>query len=367
MAGLRSVSASSQPQTSRNVNFYNDNDPDACTWLQGLMDEGLIPPGVISSTSITDLNPDDLKKYVQAHFFCGIAGWPLALQLAGWPTDRPIWTGSCPCQPFSDAGKGEGFRDERHLWPVFFDLIRQCRPPIVVGEQVASKAALGWLDRVFHDLEGEAYPCAAADLCAPGVGAPHIRQRLYWGAFDGLAFATGIGREMALLDDFGGDSSFGIGKTDVSGSLCSPDGLSDTDGQREGDEGETTRQRVLQPGGRRGLGHADDEGSQGHNRDGGDGSESGRDDALATGPTGASSWLTAGPWDDFLLAECRDGKTRRVPTQPALFPLADGLSYKLARRGSIRPPLLKGAGNAIVPQLAAGFLQTFVEAAGGLR
>jgi hypothetical protein len=61
---------------------------------------------------------------------------------AGWPDDEPIWTGSCPCQPFSAAGKGGGFADERHLWPAFHWLIEQCRPELVLGEQVASKDGL---------------------------------------------------------------------------------------------------------------------------------------------------------------------------------------------------------------------------------
>ena len=51
----------------------------------------------------------------------------LALRLAGWPDDRPVWTGSCPCQPFSAAGEGKAADDERHLWPDWFPLIAERR------------------------------------------------------------------------------------------------------------------------------------------------------------------------------------------------------------------------------------------------
>jgi hypothetical protein len=54
--------------------------------------------------------------------------WSYALRLAGWPDDRPVWTGSCPCGPFSVAGKKLGFADPRHLWPEWFRLIGECRP-----------------------------------------------------------------------------------------------------------------------------------------------------------------------------------------------------------------------------------------------
>ena len=56
------------------------------------------------------------------------------LEWAGW--EGPVWTGSCPCQPFSSAGLRAGSDDPRHLWPAWFRLIRECRPDTVFGEQV---------------------------------------------------------------------------------------------------------------------------------------------------------------------------------------------------------------------------------------
>lgn len=129
------------------MNYYNEHDLKAAAWLRELINQGLIPAGDVDTRSIVDVRPADLTPYIQCHFFAGIGGWPLALQLAGVPATTPLWTGSCPCQPFSTAGKGLAQQDERHLWPVFFDLIRQCRPPIVFGEQVASAAVVGHSDK----------------------------------------------------------------------------------------------------------------------------------------------------------------------------------------------------------------------------
>lgn len=164
------------------MNYYNEFDPQAAAWLRALVADGQIPAGDVDERSIEDVTPNDLRGYTQCHFFAGIGGWPLALQLAGWPSDRPIWTGSCPCQPFSAAGKNNGFADERHLWPAWFWLIEQCRPAIVVGEQVASAAVGPWIDLVLTDLEALDYACGAYAGPAAGVGAKHVRQRTYWAA-----------------------------------------------------------------------------------------------------------------------------------------------------------------------------------------
>src|SRR5690606_5734874 len=93
---------------------------------------------------------------------------------------RPVWTGSCPCQPYSSAGARKGDDDPRALWWAWRWLIDQCRPAVIFGEQVASKDGREWLSGVRADLEAMGYVVGAADLCAAGVGAPHIRQRLFW-------------------------------------------------------------------------------------------------------------------------------------------------------------------------------------------
>lgn len=160
--------------------YYNEHDPYPAQWLRNLASAGHLPAGSVDERSITDVQPDDVRSAVQAHFFAGIGGWPLALRLAGWPDDEPVWTGSCPCQPFSVAGNQKGEADERHLWPEFRRLIAECRPRTVFGEQVASAAGRAWLASVRADLERMDYAVGAADLCGASAGAPHIRQRLFW-------------------------------------------------------------------------------------------------------------------------------------------------------------------------------------------
>lgn len=160
--------------------YYNEIDPYAAQWLRNLISAGHIAPGDVDERSIAEVSADDVTGYEQCHFFAGIGGWSYALRLAGWPDERPVWTGSCPCQPFSIAGKRRGIEDERHLWPAFFVLIRERRPRAVFGEQVAGSGGLAWWDHVADDLESAGYAAAAANLPAAGAGAWHKRQRLYW-------------------------------------------------------------------------------------------------------------------------------------------------------------------------------------------
>lgn len=163
--------------------YYNDTDLYCVEWLRALIREKLIAPGVVDERPIQDIRPYELAPFSQCHFFAGIGGWSRALRLAGVPDDFPLWTGSCPCQPFSQAGRRLGFADERHLWPFWQHLIQQCRPSVVLGEQVARAARSGWLDTVAHGLEEQGYAFGATVLPACAVSAPHIRERIWFVAY----------------------------------------------------------------------------------------------------------------------------------------------------------------------------------------
>lgn len=297
--------------------YYNEIDPYAADWLRNLIKAGHIAPGVVDERSIEDVSPVDLTDFTQCHFFAGIGAWSLALRQTGWPDDRPVWTGSCPCQPFSSAGKSAGFDDERHLWPAWFHLIEQRRPRVIFGEQVASKDGLNWLDLVQADLEGARYANGAVDLCAAGVGAPHIRQRLF---FVGDSDYSGP-------QEHGQPGRVHLGITDRTGSHGLDIDTSVLDGVA--DSADSRRRESLQPVP-------------------GEISERSRGDSLIDqgdpGPTNGL-WRAV----DWLL--CRDGKWRCV--RPGTFPLVDGAPGRVGR--------LRAYGNAISPEVARIFIESYLE------
>lgn len=161
------------------TSYYNEIDPFCAQWLRNLIDAGELPPGDVDTRSIVDVRPDELAGYDQVHLFAGIGGWGLAARLAGWPDDRELWTASCPCQPFSAAGKRSGVDDDRHLWPHVVRLATARRPAVWMGEQVAAAVGLHWLDGVRADMEAIGYACRPAVLPACAVNAKHRRDRLY--------------------------------------------------------------------------------------------------------------------------------------------------------------------------------------------
>ncbi len=249
--------------------LYNEIDPYAADWLEALIARGLIAPGVVDRRSVEDLTPDYVSRFNQVHLFAGIGVWSYSARLAGLDDTRSFWTMSCPCQPFSAAGKGGGFTDERHLWPAAFHLIEQCRPGRIYGEQVADRGGLAWLDLVSTDLEGTNYAFGAVDTCSAGFGAPHRRQRLRFVAVDNaqheglerlagdvhsgyqprrlgtleagyVASASAFGgvaddgrgrREMADIDSRGSATSGGVGQASEPGMRGASDRLADTSGQ----------------------------------------------------------------------------------------------------------------------------------------
>ncbi len=295
------------------------------------MAAGHIPAGVVDERSITEIKPHELAGYHQQHFFAGIGGWAYALRLAGWADDRPVRTGSCPCQPFSQAGQGKGEADERHLWPIFRDLIAFGEPTVTFGEQVASAAGREWLAGIRADLEGLGYEVGAADLCAAGVGAPHIRQRLYW-----LANATGQRRDWRKLD--GNETG-----RRLAANCCTARGLADTASM-------SGAQQLAEPrsGSRRGPSPADSAECAGPC---GVGNADSPRLSEQRGPVTVPQELSAAElrghsWDTFELLPCTDGKARRI--ESGTFPLADGVPGRMG--------LLRGYGNAIVPEVAAEFV-----------
>ena len=293
--------------------YYNEIDPYAAQWLRNLISAGHIAPGDVDERSILEVKTDDLRGYTQCHFFAGIGGWSEALHLAGWPDDRPVWTGSCPCQPFSAAGKKRGSDDERHLWPAFFNLIRECGPASIFGEQVAGPAGLAWLDHVCADLEGAGYAAAAAALPACSVGAPHRRERLFW-----VAHAEIIGHEGRPIRGYREPA---VGTSENSLFDCVANA-------------ELPERWALHVSRKDGCDWPDGGWQEAHSQPG------------ACGKVRAPAGHRIDDWADLDWLQCTDGKDR--PTQPGLFPLAHGVQNRVGR--------LRAYGNAIVPQVAAVFV-----------
>lgn len=199
--------------------YYNEFDPQAAAWLRELIRQGHIAPGDVDERSIVDVRPSELAGYTQCHFFAGIGVWSYALRQAGWPDDRPVWTGSCPCQPHSAAASDRklGFADPRDLWPAWFTLIRSVRPDAVFGEQVDDSAA--WIDRAASDLEGESFTFGAIDLPACAAGAPNERMRTFFVAnSNGSGFieqcrSISVGSELLGSERSSGRAFFGDHRT----------------------------------------------------------------------------------------------------------------------------------------------------------
>ncbi|MCA8237699.1 DNA cytosine methyltransferase [Burkholderia cenocepacia] len=370
--------------------YYNEHDPYAAQWLRNLITAGHIAPGDVDERSIEDVRPDDLRAYDQCHFFAGIGVWSHALRRAGWPDDRPVWTGSCPCQPFSAAGKGAGFDDERHLWPAWYWLIGECRPPVIFGEQVASSAVEPWIDLVHADLEAVDYAYGCEPFPSAGVGAPHIRDRAFWMAYAnclrGRRNARAVHRSQAQVDREGFEDGYQL---DGSRTRRAARRLADADRRQRGGiaivrglerDGQDARrsQGRSEPescGAIRRMANTNIDGFQGCAIEAVFGAGR-RQEGHALG---CSSRLLveiderAGPTNGFWRAAdwllCRDGKWR--PVEPGTFPLVDGSAGGVGRvradqeriaalrprkdQGS-RTGRLRGYGNAINAEAATQFI-----------
>ena len=342
--------------------YYNEIDSYAAQWLRNLIAGGHIAPGEVDERSIEDVTPNDLRGFTQHHFFAGIGVWSYALRQAGWPDDRPVWTGSCPCQPFSAAGKGAGFDDERHLWPAFQWLIEECNPQHIFGEQVAAGNANTWFDLVQADLEGMGYAFGLTPFPASGIGAPHIRERAYWVAHANGEYQPTTGNQEGVTDSARGGEINGMADTS-SERLDRINPLLQREASRRNAEDmpETARFSVAS-----GMGNTNLEGLE---RLIGNDSSAGWEGATGsvTAPGVHSRPLEVnGFWRDADWLFCRDGQWR--PVESGTFPLVarfanslgHGKSSLRAMAGRNRTGRLKGYGNAINAEAAKAFIQAYM-------
>ncbi len=292
---------------------FNEIDPFLGQWLKNLW-----PNSFVNVQDIRCIGAKILKRYKRVHLFAGIGGWEYAFMLAGWPKNRPVWSGSCPCQPFSCAGKKKGVNDERHLWPEFYRLIKECKPSTVFGEQVASKLGREWLSGVRSDMESLGYAFGAADLPTACVGSPHIRQRLWWVA------------------------TLGVGNTD-SNECYGPVKRPTKKAKRRKDNEKHSKRRRTSKSSRASvpvrLGDTNCER---------------RDREPVCLPTRYQKESIEAAWSSFCIVICTDGKAKRVPIEPGVFPLAHGVPSRVGR--------LRAYGNANCPQVAALFIRSFLQA-----
>lgn len=309
--------------------YYNEHDRNAAQWLRELIKLNLIAPGEVDERSIVDVDPTELKSFNQQHFFAGIGVWSYALRQAGWDDDRPVVTGSCPCQSFSVAGKRRGFDDERHLWPYMFRIVKELRPNTIFGEQVSSAGALAWWDLVASDLESADYAATAIDLSGASIGAPHIRSRLFW-----MGHSQHDG-QYEKLESRGADEK---GRVQQFERPSAVNIMADSNGQQS----------------KSGIASISGQGNRSAQRD------------STTEDNSSPSTF----WDDCQWLPCRDGKHRAVKS--GISPLVDGTTVRVGHSSDpsiesventqeARTMRLKGYGNAIVAPLAIEFVSAAME------
>lgn len=306
------------------------------------------------------------------HIFCDNEAFAQAVLRKHWP-NAPIHddirtldgtklghidllTGGFPCQPFSAAGRRRGTEDDRHLWPEMLRVIREVRPTYVLGENVGG--FLTWdggmvFEQVCADLEKEGYEVCPLVIPACAVNAPHRRDRVWIAAHAIGSDAVGTPRQL-----HGSESEERLSERHQVGELGEPGGarlspnagsqrrqqIAGSSPRNEGeDEGRSSQDHHELAGGGEGNRHASDTQECRWS----EGQQECRGTREGKGTQGQRRGLT-------------DSRSSWAADWPAvaarLCTLDDGLPNGLARPRGWRNAALKGAGNAIVPQVAAEIL-----------
>ena len=306
-----------------------------------------------------------VRKVKHASLFSGIGGFDLAAKWIGWENvfqvERDEWcrkilakhypntcrfkdikefkaneytntidviSGGFPCQPFSTAGKRKSKEDDRYLWPEMLRVIREIRPPFVVGENVAGIINLA-LDTVLFDLEDEGYTTETFVIPACGKDAPHKRDRVwivaYSGSFNGwsLCRSKTIRRiKQQKIHEFS-HSSF-ISHTEYDGRVAATQpGINGENVQRTQERGESPQQLE----GIRESGNVANSQRIGQQEPGQFGVSSGSEKNRQGETNNPFNGGVSGEW----------------PVEPGICRVANGVPNRVHR--------LRGLGNAVVPQI----------------
>jgi len=253
-----------------------------------------------------------------------------------------IISGGFPCQPWSVAGKQGGTADDRNLWPEMLRVIRELRPRWVVAENVPNLDTMGYLDVAIDDLESIGYEVRPIEIPAAGVGAPHLRRRIWIVAYAQQTRwrSSAKGRDVANRDNTRGQEA--TGRPQICG--------------QHGEQGVMADTRSMGIHQRRQHGNVGQQGGQ---------SPGVRGDGLSSGERAEGSALANS--EGQRLNNGNDSELQR-PRPGEINPSASPGSHSRgleARWWSVEPNIrrvasrvpsrvdrLKGLGNAIVPQIA---------------
>ncbi len=262
-----------------------------------------------------------------------------------------VVVGGFPCQPFSVAGKQKATKDNRHLWPDMFRVIKETKPTWVIGENVRNIVSISdgmVLEQVYLDLESEGYEVQSFIIPASAVNAPHQRYRTWI-----VAYSNSRGRRWQKR----------VRENDLQGSKREEqtNHIIKTSKRRPYDV-ENTR-RTLQPRAEFGKENENEIGKRYANQSERS-SQTSKLDVADTDSTGLQrQWSKSDRVNEkFVATESCKKKSKSMETkwwefEPNVGRVAHGIPNRVDR--------LRGLGNAIVPQIAYQIGKAIMEAEDG--